>query len=75
MQHKHRHKTHRHPHYLVHVHLALGELGPPELQGLLQGEADAFEEEAVLHAAPMPEVVVLPQGLVEPSHAEREGLP
>ncbi|TNN67218.1 Ras-related protein Rab-23 [Liparis tanakae] len=36
-----------------------------QLQRLLQGEADAFEEEAVLHAAAVPEVVVLPEALHE----------
>lgn len=61
--------------YLVRVHFPPNELGPPELQGLLQWEANAFEEEAVLHAAAVPQVVVLPQALVELPHAEREGLP
>lgn len=61
--------------YLVRVHFPPNELGPPELQGLLQRQADAFEEEAVLHAAAVSQVVVLPQALVELPHAEWEGLP
>lgn len=61
--------------YLVCIHLAPDELWPPELQSLFQREADAFEEEAVLHATPVPQVVVLPQALVELPHAEWERFP
>lgn len=61
--------------YLVCIHLAPYELWPPELQSLFQREADAFEEEAVLHATPVPQVVVLPQALVELPHAEWERFP
>lgn len=60
--------------YLVGIHFAFDKLGPPELQGLVQREADALEEEAVLHATAVPKVVVVPQCLVELSHAQREGL-
>lgn len=61
--------------YLVCIHLAPYELWPPELQSLFQREADAFEEEAVLHATPVPQVVVLPEALVELPHAEWERFP
>lgn len=60
--------------YLVSIHFALDELGPPELQCLVQCDADALEEEAVLHAPAMAEVVVVPQGLVELPHAQGVGL-
>lgn len=59
-------------HYLVCIHFASYEFHPPELQGLLQREADTFKEEAVLHPTTMAEMVVLSQGLVELPHAERE---
>ena len=36
---------------------------------------DPFEEEAVLHAAPVAKVVALPQGLMQLSHTQGEGLP
>lgn len=61
------------PPYLVVVHFAPDELGSPELQGLVQSEANAFKEEAVLHAAAVAQVVALPEGLVEVPHAGGEG--
>lgn len=61
--------------YLVCVHFSSHKLGSPELQRLLQREADPFEEEAVLHAAAVAEVVVLSEALVQLPHAEREGFP
>lgn len=61
--------------YPVGIHFALCELHPPELQRLLQSEADAFEEQTVLHPATMAEVVVLSERLMQLPHAEREGLP
>lgn len=61
-------------HHLVSIHFSFDELGSPELQRLLQREADAFEEEPVLHATAVAEVVVLSEALVQLPHAEREGL-
>ena len=52
----------------------LDELGAPELHGLVEREADGFEEEAVLHAAPVLEVVGRAQALVQLLHAQRERL-
>lgn len=60
--------------YLVHVHFALDKLRPPELQSLVQREADALEEKAVLHAAAVAQVVVFSEGFVQLPHAQREWL-
>lgn len=61
--------------YLVDIHFAPDELWPPKLQGLLQREANPFEEEAVLHSPSVAEMVVLSQGLMKLPHAQRERLP
>jgi len=53
---------------------ALGELAPPELQALLQRQADALQEEDVLQAAVVLEVVVGLERLVQVAHAHRHGL-
>lgn len=60
-------------HYLVSIHFSSDELRSPELQRLLQREANPFEEEPVLHAAAVAEMVVLSEALVQLPHAEREG--
>lgn len=59
--------------YLVSIHFSFHKLGSPELQRLLQREADPLEEEPVLHAAAVAQVVVLSEALVQLPHAEREG--
>lgn len=65
-------KYHCCQHYLVCIHFASYELWPPELQSLLQREANAFEEEAVLHTTTVAEMVVLSKALVELPHTEWE---
>lgn len=42
------------------------------MQSLVQCEADALEEKAVLHAAAVAQVVILSQGFVQLPHAQRE---
>lgn len=58
--------------YLVCIHFAPCELHPPELQRLLQREADTFEEQTVLHPATMAEMVIVFKGLMQLPHTERE---
>lgn len=60
--------------YLIRVYFALDEFRPPELQSLVQREADALEEKAVLHAAAVAQVVVFSQRFVQLPHAQRERL-
>ena len=45
----------------------------PEVEGLIEAESDAFEEEAVLESAPVLEVAFISQLFMEHLHAEREG--
>ena len=46
----------------------------PENEAVFQAQADAFEEEGVLQAAEVLQVVVFAQGEVEVAHAEGEVL-
>ena len=48
--------------------------GAPEDEAVVEGEPDAFEEERVLQAAEVLQVVVLTQREVEVAHAEGEML-
>lgn len=59
-------------HYLVCIHFASYELHFPELQCLLQRQADTFEEETVLHPTSVAEMMVFSKRLVELSHTQWE---
>ncbi len=49
----------------------LGELVAPELERVFQRDADALDEEAVLHAAAVFQVVLRAQRLVQVAHTQR----
>ena len=59
--------------HLIVIH-DLGELLPPEDDGVIQRQADRLQEQAVLLAAAVEQLVIGPQPLVELTHAGWERL-
>lgn len=59
--------------HLVGGH-GFGKLATPEEHGVFQGQANALEEEAILQASSMLQVVLRLQRLLHGAHAQREGL-